>query len=261
MERRKRQQASIRVGKDPLGLNLESIAEPLQRWYLIGRGNPYFDDEVTEVREHLGVPSYGFAEHADYDAWLAESGRRHGHVERESVVIGTIYVKSHELLQRALGRNRPLAEAFAAPAPCCDTDPLHVAACHLAERFGVDLCEGEPGFQGVERTIAGYVLVHRWPEKRSAAGLSIVHEDDYVDSRTGKRVVGREGRKLLGLKARAGQGRMLPIRYEWWRLRQMGKENGVIADWTEHEYGQWYDERSIARGIDEVERLLRPVTN
>ena len=232
------------MGKDPLGLNLESIAEPLQRWYLIGRGNPYFDDEVKEARERLGVPSHGFAEHADYDAWLAESGRRHGHVERESVVVATIYMKSNEVLQRAFGKNRPLAEAFAAPDPCCDTDPLHVAARHLAERFGIDLCEGEPGFQGVERTIAGYVLVHRWPEKRSAAGLNIVHEDDYVDS-----------------KARAGQGRMLPIRYEWWRLRQMGKDNGAVADWTEHEYGQWYDERSIARGIDEVERLLRPVTN
>ena len=103
MERRTRRQARIRLGKDPLGLNLESIAEPLQRWYLIGRGNPYFDDEVKEARERLGVPSYGFAEHADYDAWLAESGRRHGHVERESVVVGTIYMKSHELLQRALG--------------------------------------------------------------------------------------------------------------------------------------------------------------
>ena len=31
---------------DPLGFGLQSIAEPLQSWWLIGQGNPYFDGDV-----------------------------------------------------------------------------------------------------------------------------------------------------------------------------------------------------------------------
>ena len=50
--------------------------------------------------------------------------------------------------------------------------------------------------------------------------------------------------------------------YQWWKKYQDGKALSEIENWTEAQYGEgaWYDERSIQRSVEEVERLMRPLT-
>ena len=58
------------------------------------------------------------------------------------------------------------------------------------------------------------------------------------------------------MESGGGEGGMLPVWYKWWEHRQAGNSLG----WIEREYGAdvWYDERSLEKGIEEVERLMRP---
>jgi len=66
---------------DPLGFGLRSLAEPLQRWWLIGQGNPYWNVEVQTARTDLGLPESGFNDAAGYVDWLAQRLPIHGHRE------------------------------------------------------------------------------------------------------------------------------------------------------------------------------------
>ena len=66
---------------DPLGYGLKSIAELLQRFWLIGKGNPYFDADVQETRLLLGLPTAGFENTTDFVNWAVTRQSRHGHTE------------------------------------------------------------------------------------------------------------------------------------------------------------------------------------
>ena len=74
-----RRKAKIPRSDDPLGFGLKSIPVSLQRLWLIQQGNPYFEDDATEVRAKLAIPAGGFTDAASYVDWSATRWKRHGH--------------------------------------------------------------------------------------------------------------------------------------------------------------------------------------
>ena len=149
------------------------------------------------------------------------------------------------------------------PAPCRETDPLYGTAWQLVRAYGIDQAEAEPGFQGLKQDVAQYLLINHWPARRSRRGHRTIFEKDIlIDSRTGRRLRELHAHEELGVESRDGEGGLLPVWYRWWSQLRDGKELSEVADWTEAQYGEgtWYDERSIRRAIQEVDRLMRPLT-
>ena len=64
--------------RDHLGYGLMSIPEPLLRFWLIGKGNPYFDAEARGARLLLGLPIAGFENTKDFVEWVAIKRSLHG---------------------------------------------------------------------------------------------------------------------------------------------------------------------------------------
>ena len=86
--------------EDPLELGLASIPEELQRWWLIGAGNPCFDAELRTCRPTLGVPEAGFTNVADFVRWVVLKWSKHGHdTELERAIVwpnvGSSHIQSH----------------------------------------------------------------------------------------------------------------------------------------------------------------------
>lgn len=248
---------------DPLGFGLKSVPEPLQRWWLIGRGNPYFLADVEIAREETGIPVTGFLDLETYVDWAATRGKIHGHIDSlpHHLIIDGVPLDSQEKSFRYFSKNLtwPI-ENFVPEPPCCDTDPVYFAAGTLALRYGIDLAEEEPGFQRVDAVVAGYIISGQWPQRRSFRGFETIYETDVlVNSDTGKRFRERYSRQELGIDSRGGAGRMLPAQYGWWKERKGGDSVSVIAN-HHSEDEEPLDERTIRRGINKVEKLVRPLT-
>ena len=261
--RRRQQKASIPRVNDPLGFGLKSIPGPLQRLWLLYRGNPYFEAEAIRVRKSLLIPPAGFVDAASYVDWLMGRWQRHNHVDPLPVylLVNGEPLRDGEAMTRHLSEGVGWPMLDPVPRACCSSDPLHEAARRLTHQFAVDQAEAEPGFEGVEKDIATYLLSNRWPSRRSQRGRSTIYETDVlVDAKTGRRVRERFLREDIGLESRAGKGGMLPLWYGWWKLNQAGWVLEKIESWTEEQHGTdaWYDERSIKHGIGEVERLMTP---
>ena len=248
---------------DPLGFGLKSNAEPLQRWWLIGQGNPYWKVDVQTARTDLGLLESGFNDAAGYVDWLAQRFPIHGHREEWPLYLnieGTV-LQNAESMTRYTHRDLewPIKD-FEPPGPCCDTDPLYQRAGRLAILYGIDAVSVEPGFGNPDQAVVGYLLVEHWPRPRSLRGQVVIHEVDVlVDSDTGRRYRDRYKRQELGLETRGGQGRQLPLWYQWWKLRRDKHTITQIAKWTDSKIKETYDERSIRSGIDAVEWLMKAV--
>jgi hypothetical protein len=67
---------------DPLGFGLKSIPEPLQRWWLIGQGNPFFEEDCERLRPRLDIPESGFDTAEDYAEVMVPKRPLHGHRDR-----------------------------------------------------------------------------------------------------------------------------------------------------------------------------------
>ena len=265
MSSKHRRKALIPRSEDPLGFGLRSIPEPLQRLWLVRRGNPEFEREVKAARTALGIPGSGFSNGPDYVDWLARRWERHGHNDALPVylVAKGVRLPDSESMTLFFNRDLQLPPEDPVPAPCCDADPLFEAAWQLVRAYGIDQAEEEPGFQGLKQDVAGYILSSRWPPRRSYRGYTTIYEKDVlVNPRTGERFRERHVVKELGIETRAGDGGLLPVWYQWWRQVQDGTGVSDIEDWTAAQFGKgaWYDERSIQKSIREVERLMRPIT-
>ena len=147
------------------------------------------------------------------------------------------------------------------PAPCCDEDPLFHEALFLARRYGIEEAAGEPGFESVVEDVAGYLLKPTWPPRKSFRNRQVIHETIIVDSSTGQQQIERHVRTEMGLESRAGAGGMLPIYYNWWKQKQSGRDLFDIGEANTQEFGPAgdYDDRSVNVGIEELERLLKPL--
>ena len=206
--------------KDPPGFGRKSIPEPLQRWLLIEKGNPYFDAEVRELRLLLGLPEAGFENKPDFVEWAATRRLRHGHTQTIPISFtakadGQRYEGAENLIRlHYSGISWPLEE-HALPGRCCPTDPLFLMAMKLAKRFGIDRAGSEPGFPGPTETVVGYLLVGRWPLPKSLAGMSWTEESNYVDPITHERVEGWNEVVVKGLNARGGEGRQVEAPTQW----------------------------------------------
>ena len=246
---------------DPLGFGLTSIPESLQRWWLIGQGNPYFNADIKKARSSFAIPGPGFTDVAAYVDWVSRKGKLHGHDGKLPFYLkieGEILDDTESLTRFHLrDLTRPLME-YQLPSRCCSTDPLFEEAEILAQIYEIYPASFEPGFPSAIEAVAGYLLVNQWPHARSMKGISWTEETDKIIPGTGKRVMSRVFKKDLGLESRAGAGRQLPVWYKWWMLEQGGKSISEIADITEVE-GQIIDERTIRLGIKKVERLMTPV--
>jgi len=248
----------------PLGVGLRSTPEPLQRWCLIGRGNPYFDSEAREVRCFLGISEAGFENETDFVNWVALRWSRHGHVTAipTSLTVDGQFFDGHENLTRFHHRNIswPIKE-HEIPGPCCPTDPLFYAAKRLAARFGIQRAGSEPGFPGPTEAVVGFLLVNRWPHVKSLRGIRWTEEYSFVDHTTHESYEEVNHVTSRGLKARGGAGKQLPLWYVWWKLFQEKKKISEISRLTDSDVpgSKTYDERSIRLGIDAVERLMQPV--
>ena len=253
-----RNRATTARSGDPLGLELKSIPEPLQRWWLIGQGNPYFQADARRSRYSLGIPLTGFSAEPDYREWLATRRKMHGHDQPWPFYInidGRI-LDDDESLIRYRDADIGWPEELGAPAPCCAHDPLYSAARSLASRYGIDAVEGEPGFQGVEEDVIGFLLVGTWPQRRSYRGSETIYETDVlVDPSSGKRFRERYRRVEMGMKSRGGQGHMLREWHRWWKQHREGIPIATITDSTD----PVLEERAVRHGIAEVERLMRPL--
>ena len=254
MSKRHRIKGTIPREDDPLGFGLKSIPEPLQRlWLLYEQRNLYFEEDVGQERKELAIPQDGLRILDDYDTWFSNRWDRHGHKV-------CVNAKALRFLESG---DLKWPEDYDAPYPCCPRDPLYIAATYLAKRYGVYAAQAEPGFQDVVGDVARYLLLNIWRERRSLRvreplrGKVPVRETVEVDAQTGQHtVVDRHRHVRIGLDTRGGEGGSIPIWHEWWKDSQRGKTLGEIEDSID----DWYDERSIKRAIDEVERLLKPVT-
>jgi len=129
----------------------------------------------------------------------------------------------------------------------------------LARRYGIEEAEAEPGFEAIIEDVAGYLLKPAWSPRKSFRGNKVIHETNIViDTSTGQRQRERYLQKELGSESRAGAGRMLPLWYDWWKQRRGGDSINDIAETAVRGQGM-FDERSIRSGIEQVERLMRPV--
>lgn len=244
---------------DPLGFGLKSIAEPLQRWWLIRAGNPYFDAEVRTIRPYLEIPESGFTTAADFVDWVSRK-RPHQHQLPIALGAGDHLIEGKESLTRFHYRNIswPIKE-HELPAPCCQTDPLYVMAKKLAVMFGIEHAGSEPGFEDPVATAAGYILVNRWPKSKSVQGISWTEEISEINLSTGERSESHVKHTELGLRSSRGQGQKLAVWFEWWKLKS--KKINEIAKLTDSDdpKSRTYDQRAIRNGIDAVERMMRPV--
>jgi len=248
---------------DPLGLGLKSVPEPLQRWWLISQGNPYFIADVGIARSELGIPVTGFLDAKAYVEWAATSWKRHPHRDPASgnLPADPESVQSKEILFRYFGRDLswPM-DPFVPEPPCCHFDPLYICARKLALMYGIDKAEEEPGFQEVEAVVAGYIISDQWPLRRSYRGLKTVYSTETIivgdnEERTRKRTRSQE----LGIDSRGGAGRMLPTQYGWWTEWKGGDSvSAIVKRRSIKDKGP--DERTIRRGINHVEKFMRPVT-
>ena len=260
----RQRQASDSSGNDPLGFSLKSIPETLQRWWLIGQGNPYFEAELRKLRRVLGIPEPGFTDPAGFVEWVSQKASRHGHNTKLPIYLridGQILDDPESLTRfRYRDLSWPVPES-ALPGRCCLTDPLFQEAEYLAQRFAIDIARFEPGFPDATETVVGYLLVNRWPRPRSLSGTQWTEEIDKIVPHTGKRMVSRVSKVVLGLKSRAGEGRQLPLWYKWWMLDQERRSIPEIAGIADLDLSnpRNYDERTIRLGIDAVERLMTPV--
>ena len=147
---------------DPLGFGLKSIDESLQRWWLIGKGNPCFDAEVREVRPPLRIPEAGFENAAEFVDWAATRGSRHGHAAE----LGVSFNFDGHILENAEDLTRfhhrdiswPIHESDI-PGPGCSSNPLYAAAQRLAVRFGIDRAGSEPEFPRSREAVVGFLLI------------------------------------------------------------------------------------------------------
>ena len=201
---------------DPLGFGLKSIAEPLQRWWLIGKGNPYFDAEVREARPSLGIPEAGFENETDFVDWVALRWSRHGHMAAPtiSLTVDGQLLDGREDLTRFHYRDIswPIKD-HELPGPCCPIDPVFDLARKLAFRFGIERAGSEPGFPGPTEAVVGYLLVNRWPHPKSLRGTQWTEEYSFVDRVTGESFEELKHVTSRGLKASGGAGKPLPIWY------------------------------------------------
>jgi len=251
-------------GNDPLGYGLKSIAEPLQRWWLIGQGNPYFDADVRNIRPDLEIPEPGFTDAPAYVDWVSRKASRHGHDNKLPIYlrINGQVLDDPESLTRFHYRDLtwPLPEKEL-PSRCCPTDPLFEQARGLAFRYGVDLASFEPGFPRATETVVGYLLVNRWPHPRSLKGRKWTEITDIIVPTTGDRMKSRFAIEDLGMNSKGGEGRQLPVWYEWWRLHRDGRSISDIAGNFDDEQSEprFYDERTIRHGINAIEKLMAPM--
>ena len=135
---------------DPLGLGLKSIPRPLQRLWLLWRGNPYFEAEAGDARRTLAIPKEGFRDAEAYTEWFATRWKRHGHDDR--LAQGRIFleIEGHRIADgEALARH--LAEGMtwdphtlAVPSPCCSADPPYVTARELARSSTLEAAQSAP---------------------------------------------------------------------------------------------------------------------
>ncbi len=250
--------------KDPLGYGLKSIPEPLLRFWLIGKYNPYFDAEVRGARLLLGLPIAGFENTKHFVEWVARKRSLHGHSEPFpfSLNIDGLTFEGREDLMwlHYWDISWPIKD-YELPGRCCPTDPLFLAAMDLAKRFGIDRAGAEPGFPGVTETVVGYLLVGNWPHPESLAGMHWTEESDYLDPITHERIEEWKEVVIKGLKARGGEGRQLAVWYGWWNLRRNGKSISKIVRETDSATpgSTTIDEGTIRKGVSAVERLMLPV--
>lgn len=253
--------------KDPLGYGLKSTPERLQRFWLIGKGNPYFDVEAQEPRLILGLPKTGFECTADFVNWVATKASRHGHIVPSPVSFtmkadGQRFEGHENLITVAhyWDISWPIEEHHL-PGRCCKYDPLFLKASALAERFGIARAGSEPGFPGAIEAVVGYLLVGRWPHPKSLRGIRWTEDLISVDPVSGEEF--EEPTEIIkkGLRSSGGEGRRLPVWYEWWKLRRNGKTISEIARETDSKIlgSKTFDERTIREGIKAVERLMLPM--
>lgn len=248
-------------GNDPLGFGLKSIAEPLQRWWLIGQGNPYIAADVRKIRLDLEIPEPGFSDAEGYVNWVSRRASRHGHVGKLPIYLrirGQV-LDDPESLTRFHYRDLtwPVPD-HELPGRCCPTDPLFGQAKKLALSYGINLAGFEPGFPSAAEAVVGYLLVNRWPHPVSMSGITWEETTDIIVPHTGERMFSRVSKKDLGLEARGGEGRQLPVWYRWWKLEREGNSVPKIAAISDEEQAEprHYDERTIRCGIQQVERLM-----
>ena len=251
---------------DPLGLGLKSIPRPLQRLWLLWRGNPYFEAEAGDARRTLAIPKEGFRDAEAYTEWFATRWKRHGHDDR--LAQGRIFLEIEgQRITDGEALARHLAEgvnwgshALAVPSPCCPADPLYETARELARRYGIEEAQAEPGFEAVVEDVAGWLLFNRWHPRRSHRGRTPILETVRQDAGSADSiVVSRVREEHIGLKSRGGEGGALPLWRQWWEADAGGASLQDIALETENRLNQEFDERSIGHGIAQVETLMRPL--
>jgi len=255
LPKRKQARPEHENADDPVGFGITSIPEPLQRWWLIGEGNPYFDEECDVARSELGIPPGGFTSTDDYIDYAIDRGPNHGHDVPE-------YFKGPKIREFEKAELLTMEEVHAPPA-CCDSDPLYLAARDLAERFGIKEAEMEPGFADSTQQVANYLVSRYWRKRLSAKGLRVatsVKVRDFTPGNEGKWIKNRDVEKYPGIESRGGEGNRLPLWLDWWKRHRKRDTLGEIVDAVMEDYGDEfeYDERSIRHGIDEVERLMKP---
>ena len=257
--------AKVPRDSDPLGIGLKSIPVPLQRLWLLWRGNPHFEAEAGGARGRLAIPEEGFRDAEAYTEWFATRLKRHGHDDR--LAQGRIFLEIRgrritdgEGLARHLAKGRDWdPHTLAAPSPCCPGDPLYVTARDLARRYRIEEAQAEPGFQAVIEDVAGWLLFNRWHPRRSRRGRTPILETVRQDAGSAGSIVLRRVREEhVGLKSRGGEGGALPLWRRWWEAHISGTSLQDIALETEERFNEEFDERSIGYGIAQVERLMRP---
>jgi len=235
--------------KDPLGFGLKSIAEPLQRYWLIRAGNPNFETEVRGTRTQFAIPQSGFTNAEDYVDWIVGKLERHGH-------------RGNESLTRFHHRNTswPIHDSDL-PGPCCPEDPLFSMADSIAVRFEIDSVGVEPGFGDLTIAIVEYMLLNRWsevrapdPDHRPFRGVVV---QTYPDRRTIREM---EQYQKIGLDADRGIGAKLPLWFQWWKLSEEGKTPNEIAGIAvETSKGsKFYEVKTISNGIAKVKKMMAP---
>lgn len=251
---------------DPLSFGLKSIPEPLQRWWLLEAGNPYFDAAVRISRLSLDIPEAGFSDVGGFVDWVAKKWSRHGHSAglAFSFTFGGQAMDESESLTRFHYRDAawPI-QVHELPGPCCPTDPLFEKAEILTVKFGIDLAEEEPGFGAATEVVVEYILLNRWRRIRSVRGNSVIHSISEFTPKTGRRSRKRSRHKPVGLGGRRGLGSQLPIWHQWWRLAEEGKTVPEIAGMAVETIDglRTYEERTIRFGIEKVEAMMRPAEN
>lgn len=249
---------------DPLGFGLRSIPEPLQRLWLIQRGNPYFEGDLRKARERLGLPAEGFSQQAGYVEWLATRMKRHGHDDRLAL---PIFIRDHRIetgeeFIRSTANPQDTLDDSIAPVPCCRTDPLRIEAQWLEARYGLSEAKLEPGFADLPDDIARHILVGGWATRKSLgdAKRGPRFETAKTDDASRWFVVSRTRETHEGLDSRAGEGHRLTHWYSWWGQRHDGSNIREIADraYQSREVRK-LDESAIRKAISKIESLMAPL--